>query len=181
MDKAMASLSGNAPLVKLHFEINEEVERTDPVSSLAESTGSSLTKEGAMSLMVARLLQCSTNCINMAMAEEWFRSQQKEEKLVTVNFEIAGGVNLKMPSLSKKKRVPSEEALELVVDKMKVDDLTIKSQMAHTRSLSDVSIAQAECTTTDDRLRRLLKRQHQANDVYGERWHLPRGPLQRVA
>lgn len=185
MDTALASLRGSAPLVRLHFEIQEDKVPGDPsesevqvsgsVTEASESAASSLLKEGAMSLMVSKFLQCSTNCINIGTAEEWFRRQVKQEKLVTVTFEIAGGVNLKIPSPSKKnKRVPSQEALEIVAGKMKLDSLHKNNSAERSgasassvRSVSDTSMSRD--LTQDEHYARLLKKQKRAREVFGER------------
>ena len=184
----MASLRGNAPLVKLHFTIDEEKTPEEPQSSAfqtpapseedaAESTASSLLREGAMSLMVSKFLQCGTNCINIGLGEEWSRCQRDEErKLVSVSFEIAGGVNLKIPSPAKKsRRVPSQEALEIVAGKLKLEslrkisqsDISVTSFLSDGHSVSDASVSRE--SAQDERFLRILKKQQRASEVFGER------------
>ena len=185
----MASLRGNAPLVKLHFTIDEEKTPEEPQNSAAfhnpspseedaaEPTASSLLREGAMSLMVSKFLQCGTNCINIGLGEEWSRCQRNEErKLVSVSFEIAGGVNLKIPSPAKKsRRVPSQEALEIVAGKLKLEslrkisqsDISVTSFLSDGQSASDASVSRE--STQDERFLRVLKKQQRASEVFGER------------
>eukprot|EP00210_Caulerpa_lentillifera_P002705 g2585.t1 len=125
MDTALASLQGSAPLVKLHFKIDESIVETQISSSSSSSVTPSVVSqtpaEGAMSLMMSKILKCSGNCMDIGIPEDWFRRQQHvhERNPISVSFEVVGGVNLKIPSPSKKsRRMPSQEAIDVVAAKL---------------------------------------------------------------
>lgn len=202
MDTALASLQGSAPLVKIHFTIDEskaEIQTQDSSSSgplpasvmgpQDQSEGpSSLLREGAMSLMVSKILKCSGNCMDIGLPEDWFRRQQQvqESNTVSVSFEVVGGVNLKIPSPSKKpRRVPSQEAIDVVAAKFIKSNSTV--QKSNQGSSSDAQIPPlpppspgllppAEPTrssrdlTPHEQCLRTLEKQLRAKGVYGQRW-----------
>lgn len=162
-------------MIRLHLEINETAEekpkgnevQSQEQNETIESGTTSLMKEGAMSLMVSKFIQCGTQCMNIGTAEEWFGKQRaKEEKRVTVTFEIAGGVDLTIPSSTKKtRRIPSDENLDVLFGKAKIEPPPRLQSDASVTSFSSLS----KETPLDEHHLRLLKRQKRAREVFGER------------
>ncbi|CAD7700802.1 unnamed protein product [Ostreobium quekettii] len=199
LDRAMTSLRGDGPLVRVKVKVMEnadevlraaaERQQTDSEeqwtalggvagSEVEGSASGSLSSSKTLSLL-SRIGLCRTPCLDLGIGEEWYslsRSKKDEDKVVTVNLEVVGGLNLHIPPPSKRnRRVPSQEAIELVADKCKVDSIpppALSGPLAFnpydTRSWSEASVATGIEMTAEEK--QALKRQKRAKEVYGQRW-----------
>ncbi|GMH36264.1 hypothetical protein BSKO_04132 [Bryopsis sp. KO-2023] len=203
IDTAMASLRGDAPMVKLNLTVLEDSaeevsmagrENSEDIlppgasaaaAALAEKDGEGISTSKALSLL-SRLGLCRTTCLDLGLNEEWYHRQKKEKKIVSVSLEVIGGVNLRIPSPSKRgRRVPSQEAIESLADKMKLPQvpppfpsgpqfLPLDMQSRAWSERSEASSRISVTPSTQDLGRnelKALKKQKQANEVYGRRFH----------
>lgn len=101
-------------------------------------------------------------------------------RLESFVIQVIGGVNLRIPSPAKRRRVPSQEALDYLADKMNVANLPDPTTQfgldMESRTCSERSETSSRLSFTllarnipmDDHI--VLRNQKKANEVYGQRY-----------